>query len=45
MFELARKGEKVSIYVPFGERWISYSYRRLKELSNLKLVIRSLFGN
>jgi proline dehydrogenase len=44
-FELAKNGEKVSIYVPFGERWISYSYRRLKELSNLKLIVRSLFGN
>ncbi len=41
---LARSGEKVSIYVPFGEAWIPYSYRRLKELSNLKLIIRSMFG-
>lgn len=44
-FELAKKGETISIYVPFGERWISYSYRRLKELSNLKLIVRSLFSN
>lgn len=42
--ELANSGEKVSIYVPFGEEWIGYSYRRLKELSHLKLIIRSLFG-
>ena len=39
---LAKSGENVSIYVPFGRRWIDYSYRRLKEASNLKLVIESL---
>lgn len=41
--ELAQKGEKVSVYVPFGREWIPYSYRRLKEASNLKLVVRSIF--
>ncbi len=41
--ELARR-EKVSVYVPFGEQWIKYSYRRIKELSNFILITRSLFG-
>lgn len=41
---LARKGERVSVYVPFGKLWIPYSYRRLKEMSNLKLILRSVFG-
>ncbi|MCL4411295.1 MAG: proline dehydrogenase family protein [Candidatus Marsarchaeota archaeon] len=40
--QLAEK-EKVSIYVPFGEEWIPYSYRRLKEAGHLKLILRSLF--
>jgi proline dehydrogenase len=37
------KENKVSLYVPFGEQWVSYSYRRLKEAGHLKLVLRSLF--
>ena len=41
--ELAQRGEKVSVYVPFGREWIPYSYRRLKEASNLKLFVRSIF--
>lgn len=40
--ELAKRGEKVSIYVPFGERWAAYAYRRLREASHLKLMIKSL---
>ena len=40
--KLADAGERVNIYVPFGPRWIDYSYRRLKEASNLKLIVRSL---
>ena len=39
--ELAKKN-KVSIYTPFGEQWVSYSYRRLKEAGHLKLVLKSL---
>ncbi len=39
--ELA-KIERVSIYVPFGERWTKYAFRRLREASNLKLIIKSL---
>ncbi len=36
------KSNNVSIYLPFGGRWVSYSYRRLKELENSKLILRSL---
>ncbi len=42
--KLAREGNHVEIYVPFGTRWLSYSYRRLKEASNLSLVLRSVLG-
>ena len=40
--DLARAGERASIYVPFGSRWLDYSYRRLKERSNLKLIMESI---
>jgi len=42
--ELAKRVKKVSMYVPFGPDWFSYSYRRMKEVSNVKLILRSLFG-
>jgi len=31
------------IYVPFGEDWLPYTMRRLKEWKNLKFVIRNIF--
>ena len=37
------KDNKMSLYVPFGDQWISYSYRRLKEAGHLKLLLKSLF--
>lgn len=39
---LSGHGAKVALYVPFGEAWMSYAIRRLKETSNLRLVMRSL---
>lgn len=39
---LSMHGAKVALYVPFGEAWMSYAVRRLKETSNLRLVMRSL---
>lgn len=39
---LCGHGAKVALYVPFGEAWMSYAVRRLKETSNLRLVLRSL---
>lgn len=41
--KLSKKGMNVVIYVPFGEMWLQYSYRRLREASNMFLVLRSLF--
>ncbi len=41
--ELAAKGESVSVYIPFGDKWISYSYRRLREAGHLSLIMKSLF--
>ncbi len=43
-FELAKRGERVSIYVTYGQHWVAYTYRRLKEINNLKLIVRSIFG-
>lgn len=42
--DLAAQGQRVSIYVPFGTRWLEYSLRRLREESHLMLVLRSLLG-
>lgn len=37
------KGYKVRIYVPFGEDWMPYTMRRLKEWKNLMFVIKNIF--
>lgn len=42
--ELARS-EKMYMYIPFGSRWVSYAYRRMREFENSKLIIRSLAGS
>ncbi len=39
---LSKSGNKVAIYLPFGKRWIAYSYRRLKEAGHIKLILKSL---
>ncbi|MGC8661060.1 MAG: proline dehydrogenase family protein [Nitrososphaeria archaeon] len=41
-YELARSGFRCSIYVPYGARWVDYASRRLREASNLYLVLRSI---
>ncbi len=41
--ELIGKHQKVHVYIPFGEEWLAYSIRRLKELSHALLIIRSVF--
>lgn len=43
--ELAEK-YTVNQYIPYGEEWISYTYRRIKERpKNITLVFRSLLPN
>ena len=37
------KGYKVRIYVPFGEDWMPYTMRRLKEWKNLVFVVKNIF--
>ncbi len=39
------KTQIVFVYIPFGTKWFGYSLRRLKEIKNLKLIIKSLFEN
>lgn len=39
---LSRTGQKVTVYVPFGEEWVSYGLRRLSEQGHLSLIVRSL---
>jgi|TARA_R110000765_G_scaffold229526_1_gene333041 proline dehydrogenase len=37
------EGYKVRVYVPFGEDWLPYTLRRLREWKNLKFVIKNIF--
>lgn len=40
--KLKDDGHKVRIYVPFGEDWLPYTIRRLREWKNLKFVIGNM---
>jgi len=42
--DLKDKGYNVRVYVPFGEDWLPYTLRRLKEWKNLKFVIKNIFN-
>ena len=37
-----KRGYKVRIYVPFGEDWMPYTMRRLKEWKNLMFVVKNI---
>lgn len=39
---LKNKGYRVRIYIPFGEDWLPYCLRRLKEFKNLRFVIKNV---
>lgn len=41
--KLTEEGEEVNLYVPFGEDWIGYSMRRLREEGHAVLILRSVF--
>jgi len=45
VLEIAREKERMALYVPFGTRWIAYSYRRLREGGHLSLILQSLISN
>ena len=40
--KLKSEGKDVRIYVPYGENWLPYTIRRLKEWKNLKFVIGNM---
>ena len=40
--QFKNQGKKVRIYVPFGEDWLPYTIRRLKEWKNLTFVIKNI---
>jgi proline dehydrogenase len=43
--ELVRKGFRVTEYIPYGENWLPYSIRRIREKpSNVLLLARSLIS-
>ena len=39
---LLKKQYRVRIYIPFGENWLPYTLRRLKEFKNLKFVFLNI---
>ncbi len=39
---LAESGHDIWVYVPFGDKWASYAYRRLLESGHASLIARSL---
>ena len=41
--ELKDLGYNVRLYVPFGQQWLPYTLRRLKEFKNLKFVFFNVF--
>ncbi len=42
---LAREGNSVSLYLPFGTRWVEYAYRRFMEAGHARLILHSLARN
>ena len=36
------QGQKVRIYLPYGENWLPYAWRRLREFKNLTFLVRSI---
>ena len=36
------EGKQVRIYVPYGDNWLPYTIRRLKEWKNFKFVISNV---
>ena len=41
--DLKKREYAVRVYIPFGENWLPYTIRRLKEWKNLKFVIKNIF--
>ena len=41
-FSLLKEGYNVTLYIPFGEEWLPYTLRRLKEFKNLRFVISNI---
>ena len=39
--KLKDQGQKVRIYLPYGENWLPYTLRRLREWKNLVFILRS----
>jgi len=40
---LKNQSQKVRIYLPFGENWLPYTLRRLREFKNLTFLVRNIY--
>ena len=44
-FDLAREGYEVNQYIPYGEKWLSYFYRRIRERKeNATFALRAIMN-
>lgn len=43
LYSLVEKGAKGAIYIPYGELWLDYVRRRMREAANLALIIKTAF--
>ncbi len=41
--DIAKRGYRIFIYLPFGEEWLLYALRRFEEMSSFLLFFRSVF--
>lgn len=42
LVDLQKKGETVFAYIPFGKKWVQYSFRRMQEAGHISLLMRSM---
>ncbi|MGP6220738.1 proline dehydrogenase family protein [Caldiplasma sukawensis] len=42
LIKLKDEGETTFSYIPYGRRWIQYSYRRMQEAGHISLIMKSL---
>jgi proline dehydrogenase len=42
-FALKNQGQKVRVYLPFGENWLPYTLRRLREFKNFTFLVRNIY--
>ncbi len=42
LIDLQKRGKKTFSYIPFGQKWIQYSVRRMQEAGHISLLMKSM---